>query len=141
MVGVENRNRAILFNPTAPTKSSRIRAVPQAATQQPHSMQRLVDFRGWPMRLEPDKSTSASFMCTRIADSLIARIHLRVDGEIGDQLEHRQWRERDPLSGSASTCGRREPGRPSITIAQLPQIPARQTKSNAATRLAFRGFH
>jgi hypothetical protein len=35
-----SRKRAILFRPTAPTKSSRIRAVPQPATQQPHSMQR-----------------------------------------------------------------------------------------------------
>ena len=35
-----SRKRAIRLSPTAPTKSSRIRAVPQAATQQPHSMHR-----------------------------------------------------------------------------------------------------
>src|SRR5262245_4520278 len=80
------------------------------------------------------RSTSWLFMCTQAARrSLMWRIHLPV------------FTDRSPISsktgsgarvGSAGSCFVRvrqaRPGRPLIIMPQLPQMPARQTKSNCS---------
>ena len=79
-------------------------------------------------------------MCTQVSSlSLMPRIHLPVLTDRSPiSSKTGSGRERDvgaEVLGDA--CGRRGPGRPLIIIPQLPQMPARQTKSNCSDGSCF----
>ena len=78
-------------------------------------------------------------MCTQAwSRSLIARIHLPVLTE-RSPISSNPGNGSSVMSGPTSLVSVRQasPGRPLITIAQLPQIPARQTKSNCSDGSSF----
>ena len=60
-----------------------------------------------------------------------------VDRQVADQLEHRQRRQGDLRRELLVRVRQASPGRPLIIIPQLPQMPARQTKSNCSEGSCF----